>query len=55
MRFFVISLLSATIGHGDARALEIFPKLKEKYKDDANALAAAEAYESQLREAGKVN
>lgn len=37
---------------GDARGLEIFPKLREKYKSDSNALTAVDQYETQLREHG---
>ncbi len=44
-------LLLVTLG--DARALAIFPVLKEKYRADANALKAVEGYESQLAEAVK--
>lgn len=44
-------LLLVTLG--DARGLAIFPALKEKYKSDANALKAVDAYEGQLRDAAK--
>lgn len=44
-------LLLVTLG--DARGLIVFPALKEKYKADANALKAVEAYEAQLRDAVK--
>ena len=39
-------LLLVTLG--DRRALDIFPGLREKFKNDANALKAVNAYEAQL-------
>ena len=44
-------LLLVTLG--DARGLEIFSVLKEKFKSDANALKAVEAFEAQLQDAVK--
>lgn len=44
-------LLMVTLG--DGRALEVFPALREKFKDDANAMKAVEGFEGQLRAAGK--
>ena len=44
-------LLLVTLG--DARGLEVFPVLKEKFKSDANALKAVEGFEAQLRDAVK--
>lgn len=38
---------------GDARGLEVFPILKEKFATDVNAMKAVEGFEAQLREAMK--
>lgn len=50
---FSTTLLIATIA--DARSQEIFDILKEKYKDDANAMIAVNQYETQFKEAAKNN
>ncbi len=44
-------LLMATLG--DGRALEVFPALREKFKEDANVMRAVEGFEGQLREISK--
>lgn len=44
---FNLTLLIAT--SKDKRGLDIFPILKEKYKDDANALKGIEAFEAELK------
>lgn len=44
---FNLTLLIAT--SKDRRGLDIFPILKEKYKDDANALKGIEAFEAELK------
>lgn len=36
---------------GDTRGEEIFPRLREKYKNDSNALAAVDQFENQFRSA----
>ncbi len=40
-------LLMITLG--DSRGLEVFPALREKFRNDANAMKAVEGYEEQLR------